>query len=73
MPCSAAGGNRVCVGLGVSTGDQAAEVAGYADGVIAGTAFVRAMAEAATPADGIRAVGRLAGELSAGVRRGRAG
>ena len=32
----------VGVGLGVSNGDQAAEVAGYADGVIVGSAFVRA-------------------------------
>ena len=33
----------VAVGLGVSTGDQAAEVAAYADGVIVGSAFVRAL------------------------------
>ena len=30
----------VAVGLGVSTGDQAAEVASYADGVIVGSAFI---------------------------------
>ena len=34
----AAGADRVCVGIGVSTGAQAAEVAGYADGVIVGSA-----------------------------------
>src|SRR5699024_2386072 len=33
----------VCVGLGVSTRDQAAEVADYADGVIVGSALVRAL------------------------------
>ena len=33
----------VGVGLGVSTGDQAAEVAAYADGVIVGSAFVRVL------------------------------
>ena len=33
----------VAVGLGVSNGDQAAEVASYADGVIVGSAFVRAL------------------------------
>jgi tryptophan synthase alpha chain len=49
----------------VSDGDQAATVAGYADGVIVGTAFVRALG------DGVDAVRRLAEELSAGVRRGR--
>ena len=36
----------VCVGLGVSTGDQAAEVAAFADGVIVGSAFVRALLDA---------------------------
>ncbi|OZM76274.1 tryptophan synthase subunit alpha [Pseudonocardia sp. MH-G8] len=52
------------VGIGVRSGDQAAEIAGYADGVIVGSAFVAA-AEAAG-ADGVR---RLAGELAEGVRR----
>ena len=58
----------VAVGLGVSTGAQAAEVAGYADGVIVGSAFVRALLDAPTEAAGIAAVGKLAGELAAGVR-----
>jgi tryptophan synthase alpha chain len=62
----AAGAERVCVGLGVSTGDQAATVAAYADGVIVGSAFVRAHGEG-----GPAAVERLAAELAAGVRRGR--
>lgn len=61
----------VCVGLGVSDGDQAAEVASFADGVIVGSAFVRALLDAPSPADGVRAVERLAGELAEGVRRGR--
>ncbi len=51
------------VGLGVRSREQAAEVAGFADGVIVGSAFVTA-AEQGGPA-GIRA---LAGELAAGVR-----
>jgi tryptophan synthase alpha chain len=58
----------VCVGLGVSTGEQAAEVAGFADGVIVGSAFVRALAGAASPAAGVAAVGALAAELAEGVR-----
>ncbi|MEV7962157.1 tryptophan synthase subunit alpha [Oerskovia paurometabola] len=37
----AAGGEHVCVGLGVSTAAQAAQVGRYADGVIVGSAFVR--------------------------------
>jgi tryptophan synthase alpha chain len=64
----AAGAKRVCVGLGVSTRDQAAEVAGYADGVIVGSAFVRAMSEAPDPEAGVRAVSALARELAQGVR-----
>lgn len=50
------------VGLGVRSRVQAAEVAGFADGVIAGSAFVTA-AESGGPA-GVRA---LAAELAAGV------
>ena len=57
------------VGLGVSNGDQAAEVAGYADGVIVGSAFVRPLLDADSEADGVRAVGALAADLAAGVRR----
>jgi tryptophan synthase alpha chain len=59
----------VAVGLGVSNGDQAAEVAGYADGVIVGSAFVRALADAPDEASGIAAVRELATELADGVRR----
>jgi tryptophan synthase alpha chain len=66
----AAGADRVCVGLGVSTRAQAAEVAGFADGVIVGSAFVRALADADGPAAGLRALRTLAEELSAGVREG---
>lgn len=61
----------VCVGLGVSTGEQAAQVAEYADGVIVGSAFVNAVTNAASPAAGASAVAALAAELAAGVRRGR--
>jgi tryptophan synthase alpha chain len=67
----AAGAERVCVGLGVSTREQAAEVAGYADGVIVGTAFVRALSEAPDAPTGLRAVRNLAESLAAGVREGR--
>lgn len=58
----------VCVGLGVSDGDQAAEVAAYADGVIVGSAFVRRMLDDPGPG-GVDAVRDLAAELAAGVRR----
>ncbi len=60
----------VGVGLGVSTGDQAAEVAAYADGVIVGSAFVRTLLDhAGDRAAGLRALGALTGDLAAGVRR----
>ncbi len=58
----------ICVGIGVSNGDQAAQVAGFADGVIVGSAFVRALAEAPTTTAGIEAVRELAQELASGVR-----
>ncbi|GAA2039907.1 tryptophan synthase subunit alpha [Catenulispora yoronensis] len=60
----------VCVGLGVSTGDQAAEIAAYADGVIVGSAFVRRLLENRDPRKGVDAVRELAAELAEGVRRG---
>lgn len=59
----------VAVGIGVSTGDQAAEVAGFADGVIVGSALVRCLVDAADPAAGRTALSALAGELADGVRR----
>jgi tryptophan synthase alpha chain len=62
----------VGVGLGVSNGAQAAEVAAYADGVVVGSAFVRLMLDADSPAAGAKSVAALADELAAGVRSGRA-
>ena len=58
----------VCVGLGVSDADQAAEVASFADGVIVGSAFVRRVLDSPGPA-GVDAVRDLARELAGGVRR----
>ncbi|MDT4937928.1 MAG: tryptophan synthase alpha chain, partial [Pseudonocardiales bacterium] len=58
----------VCVGLGVSDGGQAAEVAAFADGVIVGSAFVRRLLDA-PGASGVAAVRDLAADLAAGVRR----
>jgi len=68
----AAGGENVCVGLGVSTGDQAAEVGAYADGVIVGSAFVRTLLEDEDdrPA-GLASLAAVADDLRAGVERAR--
>src|SRR5205085_6462586 len=60
----------VGVGLGVSNAEQAAEVAGYADAVIVGSAFVRRILEARGTHDEAVGVRTLAAELAAGVRRG---
>ena len=65
----------VCVGLGVSNGDQAAEVAAKngigADGVIVGSAFVRVLLDHADDrAAGLRALSALTEDLAHGVRRG---
>lgn len=60
----------IAVGLGVSTGDQAREVASYADGVIVGSAFVRRILSAPDRAQALVAVRALAVELAEGVRRG---
>jgi len=54
----------VAVGLGVSTGVQAAQVAEFADGVVVGSALVSALGE-----DGPEAVRALTAELAEGVRR----
>lgn len=59
----------VAVGLGVSSGDQAAEVARFADGVIVGSAFVRRLLAASDPVTGADSVATLASELADGVRR----
>ncbi|QZY27919.1 tryptophan synthase subunit alpha [Nocardioides coralli] len=59
----------VAVGLGVSSGAQAAEVAAYADGVIVGSAFVRTILD--HPGDraaGLGALRALTEDLAGGVR-----
>ncbi|MBV9096051.1 MAG: tryptophan synthase subunit alpha [Streptosporangiaceae bacterium] len=59
----------VAVGIGVSSGAQAAQVAAFADGVIVGSAFVRRLLGAPDSAAAARAAAELASELAAGVRR----
>jgi tryptophan synthase alpha chain len=60
----------VGVGLGVSNGDQAAEVASYADGVIVGSAFVRVLLDQPDDrAEGLRGLAALTEDLASGVRR----
>jgi tryptophan synthase alpha chain len=54
----------VGVGLGVRSREQAAQIAGYADGVIVGSALVSALS------DGVAALRALTEELAGGVRQG---
>ena len=58
-----AGAARACVGIGISTPEQVAEVLDYADGAIVGSALVSALAD-----DGVAGVARRAAELAAGKR-----
>ena len=60
----AAEARNVCVGIGISTGDQVAEVLNYADGAIVGSALVTALAE-----HGVAGVGRTAAALAQGRSR----
>ena len=52
----------IAVGLGVSTGAQAREIAEFADGVIVGSAFIRLVQEAGSLAEAEEAVAALARE-----------
>jgi tryptophan synthase alpha chain len=56
------------VGLGVSNGDQAAEVASYADGVIVGSAMVRCLLDPVSLAAGVADLAALTADLARGVR-----
>jgi tryptophan synthase alpha chain len=59
----------VAVGLGVSNGAQAAEVARHADGVIVGSAFVRRLLDAgADRRAGLESLAELTRDLADGVR-----
>jgi tryptophan synthase alpha chain len=58
----------VGVGLGVSTGAQAAEVAAFADGVIVGSALVRCVLDAPDAAAAERRLRAQSTELAEGVR-----
>jgi tryptophan synthase alpha chain len=61
----------ICVGLGVSTREQAKSVAAYADGVIVGSAFIKILLSNESEEIAMNALSFLAKELAAGVREGR--
>jgi tryptophan synthase alpha chain len=62
-------GMAVGVGLGVGNGAQAAEVAGFADGVIVGSALIRCVLDAPDRAAGLARLRALSTELAEGVRK----
>jgi tryptophan synthase alpha chain len=59
----------VAVGIGVSNGAQAAEVASYADGVIVGSAFVRCLLDHDDRSEALAALAALTEDLAQGARR----
>ncbi|MEU7752208.1 tryptophan synthase subunit alpha [Micromonospora sp. NPDC049101] len=61
----------VCVGLGVSTGEQAARIAAYADGVIVGAGFVRQLIDNKDQAARLDAVRGFAALLADSIRDAR--
>lgn len=70
-----AGAKRVCVGIGVSTPEQGAKVATYADGVIVGSALVHTMLDgtgaAVDPSQGLRALATVTEDLAQGIHEAR--
>jgi len=57
----------VLVGVGVGTPQQAVEVSRSADGVVIGSAVVRRVLEASSPADAVAAVASFVGEVRAAL------
>lgn len=68
----AAGSEHVCVGIGVSTGAQAAEVGRWADGVIVGSALVKPLLGDEPWADRLTKLAAVTRDLANGVRSARA-
>jgi tryptophan synthase alpha chain len=58
-----AGAKSACVGVGISTPDQVADVLTYADGAIVGSRLVSALAE-----DGVAGLAKVAATLASGAR-----
>jgi tryptophan synthase alpha chain len=62
-------GRPVVVGFGIDSGAKARSAVEHADGVVVGTALVRAIEEGLTAGDRRNALERLIGELRAGIDR----
>ncbi len=66
-----AAGLPVCVGFGVSTAQQAAEIGAYADGVVVGSALIDRLEGARDPAEAAERAAAFAAELKAPLRPSR--
>jgi tryptophan synthase alpha chain len=58
----------VCVGFGISTPEQAKQVAGFADGIVVGSAFVDRIEAARSRDEAVEAVAELAAALKSALR-----
>jgi tryptophan synthase alpha chain len=58
----------VCVGFGVSTPEQAAQVASFADGVVVGSALVDRIERAGSPDAAVEAAAAFVAELKRPLR-----
>lgn len=63
-------GKPVAVGFGISTPEQAHEVAGAAEGVVVGSAIVRLIAQKAGAPDMLRTVAEFARHLAEAIKKG---
>lgn len=59
----------VAVGLGISTPEQAKQVAKYADGVIVGSAFIKLILQTKDLSKSVGAIGQLAKDLARSMHR----
>lgn len=67
-----AGAENVCVGIGVSTPEQGAEVGEYADGVIVGSALVHTLLGARDEASSLALLQNKTASLAEGIHNARA-
>lgn len=68
----AAGAENVCVGIGVSTPEQGAEVGAYADGVIVGSALVHTLLGASDEGSKLALLQNKTAALAEGIHNARA-
>ena len=60
----------IAVGFGISTAEQAREVAGFADAIVVGSAIVKRISEAGAAPDMPEQIGKFVASLVAAVKRG---